>query len=45
MDVYRIDIEGTGAAEAEPLIDPEKVATGTERATIRNERWTAVALR
>ena len=44
MDVYRIDIEGTGAAEAETLIDPEIVSVA-ERAAIGNERRTSVGVR
>jgi hypothetical protein len=39
-DVDRIHIECAGTAEAEPLIDPESVARRTERAPLRNERWT-----
>ena len=37
MNVYRIDIEGTGATEAETLIDAEMVSVA-ERAAIGNER-------
>jgi hypothetical protein len=36
MDVYRIDIEGTGSTEAETLINPEMVSVA-ERAAIGNE--------
>ena len=51
-DGYRICIENAGTTQTETLIDPESVALAqtcvavwTERAAIRNERWTAVALR
>src|SRR5262249_41668487 len=39
-DVDRIHIECAGTVEAEPLIDPESVTRRTERAPLRNERWT-----
>ena len=45
VDVNRITVECTAAAEAQPLLHTESVARRTERAAIRNERWTPVALR